>query len=59
MTPNEGNGEKKEEKPLVLVVDDDPHVVVLMRAYLDRDGYRMLKASDEIRGLELARTEWP
>ena len=57
MTPNDANGEKTEERPLVLVVDDDHHVVALTRAYLERDGYRVLEASDEIRGLELARTE--
>ncbi len=48
-----------EEKPLVLVVDDDPNVVALARAYLERDGYRVSEANDGLRGLELARREQP
>ena len=59
MTPNDANGENAEDRPLVLIVDDDPHVVALTRAYLERDGYRVLEAGDGIRGLELARKERP
>ena len=53
------NGKDREEKPLVLVVDDDPNVVALARAYLERDGYRVVEANDGVRGLELARKEQP
>ena len=53
------NGMDREEKPLVLVVDDDPNVVALARVYLERDGYRVLKANNGARGLALARTERP
>ena len=50
---------KMAEKPLVLVVDDDPNVVALARAYLERDGYRVSEAGDGLRALELARREQP
>ena len=49
----------REEKPLVLVVDDDPNVVALARGYLERDGYRVIEANDGARGLELARKKRP
>ena len=53
------NSKGREEKPLVLVVDDDPNVVALARVYLERDGYRVVEANDGDRGLELARKERP
>ena len=53
------NGRDREQKPLVLVVDDDPNVVALARGYLERDGYRVSEAGDGLRGLELARRERP
>ena len=43
----------------MLVVDDDPNVVALARAYLERDGYRVAEANDGLLGLELARRERP
>ena len=49
----------EEEKPLVLVVDDDPNVVALARLYLERNGYRVAEANDGTRGLELARKQQP
>ncbi len=53
------DGDHLTEKPLVLVVDDDPNVLALARAYLERDGYRVAEAGDGRRGLELARAERP
>ena len=53
------NGQNDGEKPLVLVVDDDPNVVALARGYLERDGYRVSEAGDGLRALELAREEQP
>ena len=53
------NSEKDGDRPLVLVVDDDPNVVALARGYLERDGYRVSEASDGLRALELARREQP
>ena len=43
----------------VLVVDDDANVVELTRLYLERDGYRVVSASDGADGLALAREEQP
>gem|GEM_PF-4994071 len=28
------------DRPLVLVVDDEPHIIQLTRMYLEREGYR-------------------
>ena len=47
------------DKPLVLVVDDDPNVVALARIYLEGDGFRVAEADDGILALELARTQRP
>ena len=43
----------------ILVVDDDPNVVELVRLYLERDGHEVLTASDGVAGLEMAREEQP
>lgn len=43
----------------ILVVDDDPNVVELVRLYLERDGHEVLTASDGVAGLETARDEQP
>jgi len=43
----------------VLVVDDDQKIVDLVRAYLERDGYRVSVAYDGVQALELARQKWP
>ena len=43
----------------VLVVDDDPKAVELVRLYLDRDGYRVLTAYDGTEALRLARETHP
>ena len=45
-------------RPLVLVVDDEPSNLQLMRKLLDQD-YRLLFAKDGARAIELARTERP
>jgi len=39
----------------ILVVDDDRKIVDLVRAYLEKDGYRVLTAYDGLQALELAR----
>ena len=59
MPPKATNSKNSQEKPLVLVVDDDPNVVKLARAFLERDGYRVSEANDGIHALELARKEQP
>jgi DNA-binding response OmpR family regulator len=43
----------------VLIVEDDPHAVELVRLYLDRDGHRVLTAADGIDGLRQAREAQP
>ncbi len=41
---------------VVLVVDDEPKIRQLARAYLERDGYTVLEAPSGARAVELAGT---
>lgn len=59
MTCSKTGGNDGADKPLVLVVDDDPNVVALARIYLEGDGFRVAEADDGILALELARTQRP
>ena len=43
----------------ILIVDDEPSIVRLVSAYLERDGYEVLAASDGRTALSLARTHRP
>jgi DNA-binding response OmpR family regulator len=43
----------------ILVVDDEPPMVELVRGYLVREGWTVQTASDGIRALEMARSEHP
>lgn len=43
----------------ILVVDDEPEIVTIVRDYLDRAGFRVLIASDGGNALRLARSEQP
>ena len=43
----------------ILVVDDDPNVVELVRLYLEQDGHEVLTASDGATGLEMAKEQAP
>jgi signal transduction histidine kinase/CheY-like chemotaxis protein len=43
----------------VLVIEDDPSLVRLLRTFLESDGYVVRFAQDGAAGLELARTETP
>ncbi|MDQ5824081.1 MAG: response regulator transcription factor [Chloroflexota bacterium] len=43
----------------VLVVDDEPGIVAIVRDYLDRAGFRVLTAGDGEQALRLARLERP
>ena len=43
----------------ILVVDDDRKIVALVRAYLEREGYRVIIAYDGREALRQARTEDP
>ena len=53
------NTDYREAEQTVLVVDDDANVVELTRLYLERDGYRVVSASDGAQGLALAREAQP
>ena len=39
----------------ILIVDDEAHIVELVRLYLERDGFRVDSASDGAQGLRLSR----
>src|SRR4051794_23398387 len=43
----------------ILVVDDEPGIVTVVRDYLDRAGFRVLTAGDGPAALRLARAERP
>ena len=43
----------------ILVVDDERRIVDIVRAYLERDGYKVFAAHDGKSGLESARREHP
>ncbi|HUS83389.1 MAG TPA: response regulator transcription factor [Dehalococcoidia bacterium] len=46
-------------KEKILVVDDDRHIVDIVRAYLEKDGYRVVAAYDGRQALEAAAKERP
>ncbi|MBU0703435.1 MAG: response regulator transcription factor [Chloroflexi bacterium] len=46
-------------KSKILVVDDDPSIVELVKLYLEREGYRVLVAYDGLEALRLARQQQP
>jgi CheY-like chemotaxis protein/phosphoribosyl 1,2-cyclic phosphodiesterase len=43
----------------ILVADDDPAIVMLLRASLESDGFRVITAGDGMAALDLARAERP
>jgi two-component system alkaline phosphatase synthesis response regulator PhoP len=43
----------------ILIVDDEAHIVELVRLYLERDGFRVDSASDGAQGLRLNREQRP
>jgi DNA-binding response OmpR family regulator len=47
------------KKASILLVDDEPHVVKLVKANLESSGYRVLSASDGEQALEMVRREVP
>jgi CheY-like chemotaxis protein len=48
-----------ETRPLVLVADDDPDIVTLVRVGLERDGCEVVSATDGESALELAFERTP
>jgi two-component system phosphate regulon response regulator PhoB len=49
----------KTTKPKILVVDDEPDILELVRLNLAREGYEVLAASTGEQGLDLARSKLP
>jgi DNA-binding response OmpR family regulator len=43
----------------VLVIDDDPEILIAIRTFLERQGYRVLTAGDGNAGLSVAERESP
>jgi DNA-binding response OmpR family regulator len=56
--PQPGTGPNPSDRP-ILVVDDDRKIVALVRAYLEREGYRVVTAYDGREALQRARSEDP
>jgi DNA-binding response OmpR family regulator len=46
-------------RPLILVADDDPDILALVRFRLERDGYEVLSAPDGETALDLALARTP
>src|SRR3972149_10907161 len=49
----------KTTKPKILVVDDEPDILELVKLNLVREGYEVITASTGEQGLDLARTKLP
>ncbi|MDF9407017.1 MAG: Alkaline phosphatase synthesis transcriptional regulatory protein PhoP [Pelotomaculum sp. PtaB.Bin013] len=45
--------------PVIMVVDDEKHILELVRFNLEREGYQVISAADGAQCLELARTQSP
>lgn len=45
--------------PVILVIDDEPNILNLVRAYLEAEGYTVHTATDGVNGLEAARAHHP
>ena len=43
----------------ILIVEDDRHIVALVRYILEREGFQVKVARDGIEGLEMAEEYWP
>jgi CheY-like chemotaxis protein len=49
----------KGEPPLVLIVDDDPMIVSLLKTDLEREGFRVMAVGDGVAGLAAAKQHRP
>ena len=62
-----GTNQDRREKPrlnarqgtVVLIVDDSPTIVAMLRKFLQQNGYQTLEAGDAEKGIEIARAEKP
>ena len=50
---------KKPHKDHVLVIEDEPDVLDLLRLHLRKEGYHVLEAGDGVTGLKMARDKLP
>jgi DNA-binding response OmpR family regulator len=48
-----------EPRPRILIVDDEPDLLAVLRFGLESEGFEVIEASDGERGLEMARAERP
>ena len=49
----------EERRPLVLIADDDPDILSLVRLRLERSGYDVVSAGDGEQALQTARAQTP
>lgn len=59
---NRAMAQKGRKKPVagkILIVDDEPDIVMYLRLLLENSGYEVVSASDGQDGLDLARSEKP
>jgi twitching motility two-component system response regulator PilH len=62
-----GDSSERREKPRVnaregtrmLIIDDSPTIVAMLRKFLQQNGYLTLEAGDAEKGIEIARAERP
>ena len=47
------------DRACVLIADDDPDILALLALLLERDGYRVVRATDGLEALRLARESMP
>lgn len=50
---------RREEEPVVVLVEDDPNIASLVDMYLRQDGYRVFQASDGATGLDIIKQHRP
>ena len=48
-----------DSRPKILIVDDEPDLLSVLRFGLEAEGFEVIEASDGVRGLDLARTQAP
>lgn len=56
---DEATGRDDDSRPAVLVIDDDPQVLDLMRRFLEKEGLRVVTASDGAEGIAKAKALKP
>jgi CheY-like chemotaxis protein len=49
----------EKEKPTILIVDDEPELIMLLRVFLEKSGYQVIEASNGAIALELLKITTP